>query len=154
MDLHVRWHKPVALKEIREGSNTPLIYDIELDRIPDEPGVYIFIRKYGMNQNVLYIGKTKKLKSRIKQHLTNNVRLLKRIQNSESGSRAVAFGVFNPKPGQQVEKCISLIEKALIRHFISEGHDLLNISGVKITKHTLSSEKVYGKLLPRKILFE
>jgi len=56
MDLHVRWHKPVALKEIRAGSDTPLIYDIDFDRIPETPGIYIFIRKYGKNQNPLYIG--------------------------------------------------------------------------------------------------
>ena len=152
MELQLIWHKPVKLKESRADSD--YIYEIDLDRIPDEPGVYIFIRKYGVNQNALYIGKAKNLKSRLKQHLTNNVRLLRRIQNKESGSRAVAFGVFKPKPGQQVEKCISLIEKALIRHFISEGHNLLNISGVNITKHTLSSDKVYRKLLPHKILFE
>jgi hypothetical protein len=154
MDLHVRWHKPVALKEIRAGSNTPLIYDIDLDRIPEEPGVYVFIRKYGTNQNPLYVGKAKNLKSRIKQHLTNNVRLLKRIQNKESGSRAVAFGVFDPKPGQQAEKCISLIERALIRHFLSGGHNLLNISGTHIGKHLLSSVKVSGGFVPRKIYFE
>jgi hypothetical protein len=153
MDLHVRWHKPIALKEIRPGSDTPLIYDIDLDRIPEAPGAYIFIRKYGENQYPLYIGKAKNLKTRVKQHL-DSVKLMRKIQKEANGSRAVAFAEFIPKPGQKADNCISYIERALIRHFLSEGHNLLNISGTHIAKHTLTSEKIVGHLLPHKILFE
>ena len=59
MDLQLTWHKPVELKESPVGSD--LIYEINLGRIPEEPGVYVFIRKFGKNQNPLYIGKAKKL---------------------------------------------------------------------------------------------
>jgi hypothetical protein len=79
---------------------------------------------------------------------------MKRIQNEANGSRAVALGVLVPKPGQQMERCISLTEKALIRRFLSEGHNLLNKAGTHIAKHTLSSKKVRGGLLPHRILFE
>jgi len=124
MDLHVTWHKPV---ELRESSADDLIYEIDLDRVPEKAGVYVFIRKFGRNQNPLYVGKAKNLKSRVRTHL-NSVKMMKGIQKEAIGSRAVVFGVFVPKPGQQVEKCISLIERALIRHFLSDGHNLLNSS--------------------------
>jgi hypothetical protein len=151
MELQLIWHKPVKLKESRPDSDS--IYEIDLDRIPETPGVYIFIRQFGNNKNALYIGKAKNLKTRIKQHL-NSVRLMRKIQKEANGSRAVAFGEFISKPGQKADNCISYIERALIRHFLSEGHNLLNISGTRIAKHTITSDKVTGRLLPHKILFE
>jgi hypothetical protein len=51
-------------------------------------------------------------------------------------------------------KSFSLIEKGLIRHFLYEGHNLLNVAGTHIAKHTISSEKITGKLHLHKILFE
>jgi hypothetical protein len=151
MELQLIWHKPVRLKDSRPDSD--LIYEIDLERIPETPGVYIFIRKYGKNQNPLYIGKAKNLKMRVKQHL-NSVKLMRKIQKEANGSRAVAFAEFISKPGQKADNCISYIERALIRHFLSEGHNLLNISGTRIAKHTITSDKVTGRLLPHKILFE
>lgn len=151
MDLQIQWHKPVKLRE--SPADSDLIYETDLERIPRKPGVYVFTRKFGSKRSPLYVDKAKNLRSRVKTHL-NSVRMMRKIQKEAIGSRALVFGVFVPKPGQQAEKCISLIEKALIRHFLSAGHNLLNISGTHIGKHELISTKVSGRFVPHKILFE
>lgn len=43
------------------------------------------------------------------------------------------------KPGQQVAKCLPLMEEALIRYFLSEGHDLVNKQGTRLRRHEVHS---------------
>jgi hypothetical protein len=64
-----------------------MIYEIDLDKLPRKPGVYIFIRKFGENSRALYIGKANRLRTRIKQQLVA-LRLMKGIQNAAIGPRA------------------------------------------------------------------
>jgi hypothetical protein len=151
MDLRITWHKPVKLQKAPMRSS--LIYDLDMDSAPNKPGVYIFMRKFGNNLNPLYVGKALNLRTRIGQQLVG-LKLMKGIQNAANGSRAVVFGEFVPRPGQSADRCILLIEKALIRHFLSEGHDLLNKAGTRIpTKHSLTSKKVVSRFLPHRIRF-
>jgi hypothetical protein len=151
MDLRVTWHKPVRLR--KSPAHTTLIYGLDMDSAPAKPGVYIFMRKFGNNLNPLYVGKALNLKTRIGQQLVA-LKLMKGIENAANGSRAVVFGEFVPRPGQNADKCVLLIEKALIRHFLSEGHDLLNKAGTRIaTKHSLTSQKVVSRFLPHRIRF-
>lgn len=151
MDLRVTWHKPVKLRKSRPGST--YIYELDLDNVPDKPGVYIFMRKFGNNLNPLYVGKAQNLKTRIGQQLVA-LKLMKGLENAEIGSRALVFGEFLARPGQSEDRCLLLIEKALIRHFLSEGHDLLNKVGTRIaTKHSLTSQKVVRHFLPHRIRF-
>jgi hypothetical protein len=151
MELKVIWHKPVRLRDSRADANG--IYEIDLHKIPEKPGIYIFMRVFGKKQNPLYIGKARRLRSRIKQQL-QYVKLMRGIENAANGSRVVIFGEFVPKKGQQQAKCLSLIEKAMIRHFLSEGHNLLNKAGTSLAHHSLASEHIHGRLVPAKILFE
>ncbi len=151
MDLRVTWHNPVRLRKPRADST--LIYDLDLSKAPAKPGVYIYMRKFGKSLSPLYVGKARNLRIRVGQQL-NALRLMKGIQNAAIGSRAVAFGEFVARPGQSADKCITLIEKTLIRHFLSEGHDLLNVAGARIsTRHTLTSRNVVGRFLPHEIRF-
>jgi hypothetical protein len=151
MELKLVWHKPVALREAEARTN--LLYELDLEKIPATPGVYIFMRTFGKNQNPLYVGKAKNLGSRIKGQL-NTLKLMRGIQNAAHGSRVLVFGEFVPKQAQRVDKCLTLIERALIRHFLSEGHELLNKAGTRLAKHSLLSEQVAGRFVPHKILFE
>jgi hypothetical protein len=48
-------------------------------------------------------------------------------------------GEYVTKGGQRVEKCLALSERALIRYFLSEGHDLVNMQGTRIRRHELES---------------
>ena len=58
---------------------------------------------------------------------------------NKSGGRFVLAGRLVMKPGQQLEKCLPLVERVLIRHFLSEGHDLVNIQGTHLSRHEVVS---------------
>jgi hypothetical protein len=49
------------------------------------------------------------------------------------------------KPGQQRDRCLPLVERALIRYFLSEGHDLVNKQGVRLRRHEVSSSGKFPK---------
>jgi hypothetical protein len=53
----------------------------------------------------------------------------------------VLAGKFISKRGQQEAKCLPLLEKALIRYFLSEGHDLVNKQGTRLRRHEITSKK-------------
>jgi len=135
MKLHIMWEKPVLL---RSGLKDGLIYNVDYDSFDRVPGVYIFARKYGKSYEALYVGQSKNIRSRIKSHL-NNLKLMRHIEEAKSGKRFVIVGYASPRPGQKVEKVIKLLERGLIRHFLSEGHDLVNQQGVRIRRHSIES---------------
>jgi len=148
MELKLKWHSPLALTD---ASNSNGIYSADLKDIPQRAGIYIFYREHGASRKALYIGKATNLKSRIKSQL-NNVRLMKGIENSSSGSRRIIFAEFFAKPGQQEKKCILVIERALIRHYLALGDIILNIQGTKIKSDSIFSERIYlTKFIPATI---
>lgn len=61
------------------------------------------------------------------------------LRSARSGNRVVIPGTVKTRPGQQLDKVITLVERALIRHFLSEGHDLVNISGTSLRRHEIVS---------------
>ncbi len=151
MDLHLHWHKAILLKNV---SRQNAIYVVDLERIPDSPGIYIFFRSYGKAQEALYIGKAKDLNSRIKQQL-NNVKLMKGIENAEKGYRKLVLGEFLAKGGQRLSNSLETMEHALIRHYLSKGHRLLNIHGTTIRKKSLTSDRSELKhFIPYILYFE
>jgi hypothetical protein len=151
MDLRLRWHQPLAL-EIDRNSNG--IYTVDLDAIPWAPGIYVFLRVHGSTSEALYIGKAALLQSRIRQHL-NNLKLMKGIENAATGSRFLAFAEFISKPGQQQAKALKLLETAYIRYFLSNGDQLLNKQGTRISKSRVVSERSHlRKFIPKTLFFE
>jgi hypothetical protein len=151
MELNVLWHRPLTLTRSEDQ-----IYALDLDSVPDDPGVYVFMRVFGKNHHPLYVGKAENLRTRLTQQL-NAVKLMRGIEKAENGARRVAFAVFTPKKGQQTRRCLLLIERALIRHFLSEGHELLNKKGTRLANHTVISEVPPPKrksFVPKIILFE
>jgi hypothetical protein len=87
----------------------------------------------------LYVGKSLRLRGRIKNHL-NNLRLMRHLQDAKSGRRVVIAGQIFTRPGQQIAKSLSTLERAFIRHFLAEGHDLVNKQGVRIRRHEIESQ--------------
>jgi hypothetical protein len=134
MDLQVDWSRAISL---RYSSNTDT-FTVMLERVPKKPGVYILGRKYASKFEALYIGKANRLRGRVKQQL-NNLRLMHHVRDARAGKRILLAGTFIPKPGQQKERCLPLIERALIRYFLSEGHDLVNKSGTRLRQHEILS---------------
>jgi hypothetical protein len=140
MKLQVDWSRAISLRYSR-GADT---YTVALEKVPKKAGVYIFGRKYGKKFEALYIGRANRIRGRVKGQL-NNLRLMHHIRDATSGKRILLAGTFAPLPGQQKERCLPLIERALIRHFLSEGHDLVNISGTHLRQHEIDSTGKYPK---------
>jgi hypothetical protein len=148
MKLHLDWSRPVRLKVVRNGN---MIYDLGLEKVPPNAGVYIFGRKWHRQFESLYVGKAANIRSRVKRHL-NNLHLMRHLQNAKQGKRIVLAGTIVTKPGQRRAKCLEIAERALIRYFLAEGHDLVNKQGTKIRRHELESD---GTLyLPKLIYLE
>jgi hypothetical protein len=53
----------------------------------------------------------------------------------------VIAGKLISKRGQQEEKCLSLLERALIRYFLSEGYDLVTKQDMRLRRHEIASKK-------------
>ncbi len=104
----------------------------------------MFGRRYGQQFEALYVGKANNIRSRVKGQC-NNLRLMQHLKNAKSGKRIILAAKFVARPGQQKSNCISLIERALIRYFLSEGDDLVNKQGVRIRRHEITSTGKHPK---------
>jgi len=148
MKIHLEWGKPFAL---RDAAAVNMIYDIDLSRIPKRSGVYAFGRTWGGEFEALYVGQATELRGRIKSQL-NNLRLMQHLRNAKNGRRVVLAGELRTKPGQNLKSCLDLAERALIRHFLSEAHDLVNKQGTRLSRHEINSSGRYPKkYFPRQI---
>lgn len=152
MKLRLEWARPVPL---RDGARIHQIYDIDLNKIPATQGVYIFGRQRKdrtRNFEALYVGRATVIRRRIKNHLQNNTRLMLRIKDAKQGQKVVLTARFAAQRGQG-HRSLSLIEQALIRYFLSEGHDLMNKQGTKLRQHEISSEGQFPKRFIPKVMF-
>lgn len=135
MNLQVDWSRPVPLKD---GARQNLIYTLNLSSIPDDSGVYVFGREWGQGFEALYVGQATRIRSRVKGQL-NNLRLMNHIWNAKAGRRILVAGAIVTKRGQKIDRCMSLVEKTLIRYFLAEGHDLVNVQGTQLRRHEVLS---------------
>jgi hypothetical protein len=136
MDLDVFWHPPV---DLHDGSKESLILTCDLEQIPEEPGVYAFCRMFGEKIDPLYIGQAKNLRGRIRGHFKHNVQLMHKIVEAKIGPKVVLPGEWKPKRGQSLEGALDVIEAALIKYALAEGHELFNVQGAKRPVHTINS---------------
>jgi hypothetical protein len=135
MKLRLEWGRPLSLTD---ASRENLIYSFDHGKVPLAPGVYIFGRRYGKNFEALYVGKAGSMRGRARGQL-KNLPLMLHLKNAKSGKRILLIGRFISKPGQKQEKCLTLLERALIRYFLSEGHDLVNKQGARLRRHEITS---------------
>jgi hypothetical protein len=142
MKLQIEWDRPIHLKDVRKDG---MIYDLDLEKIEiGTAGVYVFGRRWASQFEALYVGQANKIRGRIKNHL-NDLRLMQYLQRAKTGKRLVLVGRINVKRGQQLNRCLRIAELALIRHFLSEGHDLVNRQGVRIQRHEIESSGQHPK---------
>jgi hypothetical protein len=129
MEISIFWNKPLPLID---GSQNNLIYTVAgLGDFEEVSGVYMFCRVYKEKISPRYIGKALNLAARIRQQL-NTTKLVRAIERqSLSGAKVLVIGELLSKPGQVTDKCIRLVEKALIEHALAEGHELINQKGTK-----------------------
>lgn len=141
MKLALEWARPTPLKD---ATRQNLIYTLDLKKLPRTAGVYVMGRRWGTNFEALYVGKANNLAGRVKGQL-NNLRVMQHLRNARAGKRILLTGRFMAKPGQQSERCLPLLERALIRYFLSEGHDLVNKQGTRIRRHEILSSGRHPK---------
>lgn len=151
LHIEVHWSKPLEVVDDAAGK---LIYAVEdVEDVPDTAGVYVFARLFGSRAIPLYIGETGNIRTRLKQHLKNNVRLMKGIQGAPNGKRIFLFGEVRLKRGQNVKKVRSVLQRTIIERALSEGHELLNDKGAKTPVHSVRStgnrysEQIAGRLI-------
>jgi hypothetical protein len=137
LKINLKWDKPMRL---RDGSKRNLIYDCDdLERVSSKPGIYIFARRFGQSVAPLYIGQALKLRNRIEQQF-NNVRLMMGLKQAQAGPRILLVARLTLHPGQQKKKVLDIVESALIKHALAEGHDLLNQQGTRTRVHAIRSK--------------
>jgi len=77
---------------------------------------------------------------------------MKFIENAKFGEKVLFVGKVAPCPGQKLETIMKIAEKAYIRHFLANGHDLANKSGIRMMEHEINSEgKVYKSFIPSRM---
>ncbi len=151
MELGLFWHRPITL---RSGDKENLIYTVNEEKIHNAPGIYIFARKYGSAMEPLYVGRAVDLQTRIIQQL-NNTRLMVGIKKAAAGHRTLLLAELETKPGQQLDKALKIVESAFIKHYLTEGYDLLNVQGTQLRRHTILSErKHFRKYIPNTVYVE
>jgi len=141
MKLNVEWGPPIQLKD---GTKQNLIYVVDVNKLPTASGIYILGRRWGGELEALYVGKANNIRGRVKGQL-NNLRLMQHLRNAKTGKRIVLTGRIITRPGQRLEKSLALIERALIRYFLSEGHDLVNKQGTRLRHHQVVSSGKHPK---------
>lgn len=152
MKLQVEWMRPIML---RDGTHQNLIYTVNLDRLPDNTaGIYVLGRRFGSHFEALYVGKASRIRGRLKDQL-NNLRLMQHLRKAKTGRRIALIGRVVTRPGQRLDKCLALIERALIRYFLSEGHDLVNKQGTRLRRHEIVASGNHPKrFIPSPIYLE
>lgn len=148
MKITLEWRAPIALTRDRAA-----IFAVDLHKVPDAPGIYVFGRRWGTSFEALYVGKADRLRGRV-GHQLNNLRLMTHIRDAKDGKRVLMVGTIKTRGGQQVSKCLTLAERALIRYFMSEGDDLVNVQGTLLRRHEISSENRPLRFVPGQMYLE
>jgi hypothetical protein len=138
MPLHIEatWLPPFAIRSGRRDE--PLLWMCDgLSSIPNDPGIYLFGRRFGQNFEPHYVGQATNLQQRVEQQLRTNVPLITALGNAKSGARQVMVCILQPKRGQQFAKALDLMENAVIRAALAAGHPLLNKRGARQPTHEI-----------------
>lgn len=152
MQIEAAWSQPIDLKKCKPGG---LIYELDLDVLPTEPGVYVFCRTHSEKVSPIYIGETLNLRSRIKSHL-DSLPLMRAIENAATGKRFLIYCTVKAGSAAKAKKHVKVIEKALIIHAQGEGHILFNKKGTKLPTDEISftGNRTSEAIAPRSMLIK
>jgi len=78
------------------------------------------------------------------------------LQHAPNGRRILLVGRVSLHRGQQKAKVLDIVESALIKHALAQGHDLLNQQGTKTKVHAIKSKGNHTsrQVAPLKMLVE
>ncbi len=153
MKIEATWSKAIPLE--KGSAHGDKIYDVDLDLVPKEPGVYVFARRHGDKITPIYIGESVGLRGRITGHL-KSLPLMRAIERAPAGSRFLIYCTVKAGNREKAKKLIKVIEKSLILHAQNEGHELFNKSGTKMPTHEIAftGNRVSEAIAPRLMLIK
>lgn len=126
MQITLDWQEAIEL-----GTSTTLrdnIKNFDLKQIPQITGIYLFYRETRSEdcpQEVLYIGQTVNMRTRMKQHF-NSLGLIEWLEDTPQGKKCLIFAELKTRGMNNIERALNQAEKGLIQHFIENDHPLLN----------------------------
>lgn len=150
MKIDATWSQPLPLAKDRTGK---LVYTLDLEKLPQKPGVYVFGRQHGESIAPIYIGETMTLRSRVKKHL-ESVPLMHAVRDAAGGSRFLIYCTIKSRSEEKSKKQVEILERALILHSQTEGHHLVNKKGTKLPTDTICfiGNRTSEAIAPRKML--
>ncbi len=147
MIIKAIWSPEIMLKNDKKEN---LIFEFPENSLPDEAGCYVFYNRLRTRCKIIYIGRATNIRQRLKGQF-NSIKLMNGIKQSGRGKKVLIYCTLKLKGGQKLEKANTTLEKNLIKHAFSEGHELLNIQGAKIHFHEINfqgnrvSQSLFGK---------
>lgn len=154
MTVKIAWQKPISLGT--KATFTKNLENFDFGACPDEPGIYIFARKFGRKTLVpIYIGKagSNGLRRRLKGQL-NNYKLIEALTNEKAGERVLLIGTIKSSSPQLIAKKTTLAERAHVEQALTAGHPLINIQLTKQPAHKIEivGKKSHNHPFPRLML--
>ena len=147
-DYHLRW---VACIELEARGQFYSVSEKSLEAVPATgTGVYLFCRRHGQNLSPQYVGRSRRLRQRIREHL-ERVSLVKALAAGETGRRVVLVALVEPRRGQSAGRVAQEVESHLIRRFRAASFDLVNEKGTRRQRRTVHwhGSRAYRDLIPR-----
>ncbi len=121
---------------------------------PSGTGVYVFCRRHGGRYSPQYVGRSKRVRQRIREHL-ERVTLMRAIANGEPGRRVVLVAMVQTSRGQRASRVAQDVEDLLLRHFRESQFDLVNEKGMRRPRRTVrwTGSKAYRALIPPQMTY-
>lgn len=154
MVVKISWQKPLVLGT--KATFARRLQNFDFDVIPEEPGIYIFARKFAKKTLVpIYIGKagSNGLRRRLKGQF-NNYKLIEALKNEKAGERVLLIGTIKGHSKKLIEKKTTLAEHAHVEQALTAGHPLINIQLTKRPAHRIEivGQKTHTHPFPRLML--
>jgi len=79
---------------------------------------------------------------------------MKGIENAPRGQRIFLYAQAKTKQAQKIDRVLDILQRALVEHALSAGHNLLNVQLTKTKVHVIDFEgnRTSEKLFTRKML--
>lgn len=124
MQIKLNWHEPIELGSSQKLRET--FRNFDFSSIPEVAGIYIFYRKKKSGaQEALYVGQSKNIRSRFKQH-SNNLALIEGLEETPQGAKMFMFAEVVIKNKEKMAYALNQAERGYIQYFLDENHPLLN----------------------------
>ena len=145
-DYRLRW---TACVPLTSAGPYFTVTDAALKAVPPNgTGVYLFCRRLGARLIPQYIGRSKRVRQRIREHL-ERVTLVRALAEG-TGKRCVLVAMVQTCRGQSAVRVAHEVENCLIRRFRELGYPLVNERGMRTATRTVRwlGTSAYNKLIP------